>query len=257
MKKKNSNVERLEEKESGIRNHSSQVKSIIKRIVGYNVSIDVQNVSNNSIKVSFAKDLKSYYLINDRQERDIAVSLVTRSGSHIIMVSYSEFWAYDSKKRVHYFDKCGFRFFYIPILEGKEELSRCEQIFRVEWETCNIEDPAGKWSYPAPGAGHPHIQFDRCALYTPFRNLFDEFQQQVEEDMFLGVSEIPNIEVTWFGNIHFPMDAPWSINPYDQNFTKSDNELPHRNSPKSLESLRGWFSSVLRYMKEQIVDYAS
>lgn len=196
---------------------------------------------------------------SDRGIREQAFMIHNRAGRHSIWLAFNEVWKISKQSLV--FENAGFRIYIAPHssieYSSSDLVTSARQLMRVEWEGKNVQNGQG-WIYPAPGAGHPHVQFDRCSMPSEINNLGqDQLASTPAREFQPENSSSGAIELDWFHKLHFPLHAPWHTSPYTQDLTHNGGvALSHTVQPNNLAELELWIKSVTRYLKEQFSNYA-
>jgi hypothetical protein len=143
------------------------------------------------------------------------------------------------------------------------------QLFRAEWPGVRVQRE-GKYEnfiFEAPGAGHPHWQFDayqsragqveseRQRLISISRTL-DELLPEVENFGESVVTELVSSEETerfkcmqQVTRIHFASHANWAIQPWRGDET---NTKPHTRGPATTTEILNWITSSLSYIQREL-----
>lgn len=122
------------------------------------------------------------------------------------------------------------------------------QIFRSEW--AGVRDWSGQGiNFQAPGAGHPHWQFDvlETLRLSEAPAVFDE---DVMDNVEKFGEEPPDLDMivrsAQIENMHFASGASWWIQ-------EADNGKPHHmNAPADEISLTRWLSANLLYIQQEL-----
>lgn len=209
------------------------------------------------IKVRMTPSEKTYVARSERGYDENTIMISYKMGKQSVLLSYSESWSHQ-RKQVQ-FESAGFRIYICPDIEtasGTFKQGIPHQLMRLEWESKNMTHEKGHWIFPAGKAAHPHLQFDRCNL--AFADMQDEVSFSDGDEVVVEFSERDPIQrhtnLTWFSKLHFPMQAPWSDNPYDGEY-EDGSDVPHAKEPKSLAEINQWVTSVARYVREQFENY--
>lgn len=247
---------RFKVSEHDLKSHANQLRNCLSFEKGGQHFFEVCPGDSRQLLVVMNSSWVTREVKSDRDITENAMLLHTRLGRHSVWMSYSESW--EVKNKFVDFNNAAFRIYLCPEVpngEGGFKPGEAQQLLRVEWEGRNIRD-GEKWIFPAQGAGHPHVQFDRCAV---FAGTSDKLLSQVGDFESIGASatefkeQQTFSELSWFHKLHFPMHAPWHEKPYKE---EDINTIPHAIQPKSLDELEAWITSVALYVKKQFQLYS-
>ena len=176
-----------------------------------------------------------------------------------ILCSFFESWGIIRPKKAQYrFNKAGMTFFLA--FEKDQDLLK-KQIFRLDWDNWQNDDPPNK-------AAYPHWQFDRWLTASEPRDasnaLRERFVQVGEEVLTFEAAmrgqaleeEAGRPHLRWFTRLHFPAIAPWTTFPIKSLEDASKPRVIVR-CPSRWEQLGDWMESTLRYLKNELQTYAS
>jgi hypothetical protein len=194
---------------------------------------------------------------SDRGKDEICAVLVT-VGKKRILCSVFEAWKTSGKDRFQ-FDQASLTFF-LEFDEGSTRAIR--QIFRLEWENWQLRSPSNK-------AAYPHWQFDTWLTASDATGIerlrknfieleetvavFESAERQIASDDAQRLSDRPDLG--WFTRLHFPAIAPWAQSPI-RNLDDPNEAHSHRTVPESPEQLEAWIDSALRYLQNEMAEYA-
>jgi len=158
---------------------------------------------------------------------------------------------------VYRFRSTNLTFFKGPIGAGAKI-----QLFRAEWP--GLADWGnGEIGWQAPGAGHPHWQFDAAQfiadksirrervrrLITALKNGGEpeEFGEQFI-DSLSEFAEPDAVDARW-ARLHFACQANWAKSRWTGDINATEH---HAHSPASVVEIRRWIYSVLEYIRHEI-----
>ena len=148
-------------------------------------------------------------------------------------------------------------FFWGPIGEGTKV-----QLFRAEWP--GLADWGnGEIGWQAPGAGHPHWQFEAAQSIadTGIRRervrrlmaiLGNDGEPEEFGDHFIdSLSEYaePDAPDMRWARMHFACQANWAQSRWNGDINVTEH---HAHSPASVQEIRHWLYSVLQYIRHEI-----
>jgi hypothetical protein len=169
-------------------------------------------------------------------------------------VSYFERWnRIDARKSIE-FHTSSLTFY---LTEGERAAL---QIFRAEWP--GFRDwSTGNAGWQAPGAGHPHWQFDavshfieaeeaEAARLTALQRLTE--QPAIDFSVALAIQAkkpIPSMDASW-SSAHFAMQTKWSVLGWDGSTADCQS---HASSPTELHEIRRWVLATTRYCRHELL----
>ena len=156
----------------------------------------------------------------------------------------------------------------ITVFFGKEAIREKSQLFRAEWPGLRIR-LGGSVEFDAPGAGHPHWQFDAYQQHI----LETKAEQQRLNDLgqLLRSEELPEAEdfadtvierlsseeeaervarMQSLTRMHFASSTRWAMSPWNGDRTSTE---PHASAPADLSETLNWITSTLVYIQHEIV----
>ncbi len=154
----------------------------------------------------------------------------------------------------------------ITVFFGSEGNKDKVQLFRAEWPGTRIR-AGGEVEFEAPGAGHPHWQFD---AYQHHIREAKNAQQRLDDLGNLLSEEFPGAEdfgdtvfemrsaeeeAEWIAHmqrltkIHFASSTRWAEDPWRGDET---NTQPHAKTPADTSQILNWATSTLVYVQREI-----
>lgn len=154
----------------------------------------------------------------------------------------------------------------ITVFFGKEASREKMQLFRAEWPGLRIR-LGGNVEFEAPGAGHPHWQFD--AYQQHIRETKAEQQRLNDLEQLLN-EELPEAEdfadtvieklsseeeservarMQRLTKMHFASSTRWARSPWDGDRTSTES---HASAPTDLSEALNWITSTLVYIQHEI-----
>lgn len=171
-------------------------------------------------------------------------------------VSYREQWAFAGRERYHY------RSADLTFFQGQSGEAK-QQLFRAEWPGF-ADWGAGAVGWQAPGAGHPHWQFDALENYVSaearraevdrlvsiLRAPGEELEEFGEEDVVTAteLSMEAGPDIRWTG-MHFASQARWSKQAW---YGNPEDLSAHTTAPANPKEIRDWAVSVLAYAHHEL-----
>lgn len=146
---------------------------------------------------------------------------------------------------------------------GKEGDREKVQLFRAEWPGLRPQ-AGGSVEFEAPGAGHPHWQFD---AYQHHVRETQAAQQRLNDLGRLLSEELPEAEdfadtvienlsfeeeaeriahMQRLTRMHFASSTRWAEHPWDGDETNAES---HAEAPTNLGEILNWITSTLLYVK--------
>lgn len=171
-------------------------------------------------------------------------------------VSYREQWALVTARRFRY------RSADLTFFQGRPGGQK-HQLFRAEWPGF-ADWGGGAPGWQAPGAGHPHWQFDALRTYVSadvrraevesllsvLRKPSDQLEEFGEEELDavsqLSLEAMPDI--AWTG-MHFANQARWSKQAWHGD---QEDVSAHTSAPGTPKEIRDWAVSVLAYAHHEL-----
>lgn len=223
-----------------------------------------------SLTNGISVDLLCSNLINERalRERGSEVPVVPllppeRSQSIRYWMSLHQSWSEPAARRQRSFL---YRTTGITIFYGKESDTDKIQLFRAEWpglRQLNDESVV----FEAPGAGHPHWQFD--AYQQHLRERRKEQQRRDELEAYLKeerpeaenftdtvyVSTAPDEEselathMQRLTRVHFASSTRWADTPWDGRVADLQ---AHAHAPANLDQILNWVTSTILYIRQEV-----
>lgn len=154
----------------------------------------------------------------------------------------------------------------VTVFFGKEGVREKVQLFRAEWPGLRPR-VGGDIEFEAPGAGHPHWQFD--AYQNQLRDV--KAERQLLENLELLLSDqLPEVEnfadVVTEGSsseeeserlaqmqritrMHFASSARWAEQPW---YGDETNTQSHAKSPETAKEILNWITSTLVYVQYEL-----
>ena len=252
----------LDETLGSLKAHWNQLVREIIPLLPRAKHLDVRNsiVVNQAAATLTCENLQNL----ERGSRRIeAVPLLWSAGQNVAYwVSYFEDWEYVGGKRPYRFKAANLTFFL-----GSNNYRPAIQIFRVEWAGM-VRNSLGDLSWPSPGAGHPHWQFDAVEHYTSSRRrverrerlaqlleqmpggveLFDPETVRLADDLVSKEEEEAD-DTSWTA-MHFASGARWPKEPWLGDRTRSE---AHIWAPAELSQIRAWTKSAVAYTREELL----
>ena len=190
-------------------------------------------------------------------EVEIAPLCESRSKNARFWVSYLEEWR-DKGSNRYWFQSSNLTFF-----QSFDDDAKLVQLFRAEWPGY-AEWQKGQVGWQAPGAGHPHWQFDALESYVSREARENETARLVElltkshEDLEeFGADDIPvahdlifggELDTSW-AKMHFASQALWSKSPWDGD---TESVSSHSHAPSRIKEVRAWLTSVIVYVRSEL-----
>jgi len=146
----------------------------------------------------------------------------------------------------------------VTVFEGKIGSPEKVQLFRVEWPGITSWRP-GTLGWQAPGAGHPHWQFDALAeLEERFRRErtlaeLEELLSSSAETQDFGQQALreaasrPFVQ-TWT-RMHFPSQAQWGEFGWDGDIEQVG---VHAHAPTNEKQIRQWLTAAILYLRNEL-----
>jgi hypothetical protein len=139
------------------------------------------------------------------------------------------------------------------------------QLFRAEWPGLRRQ-PDGNLTFEAPGAGHPHwqidvyqnrvreIEKDRERLTELGRTLseltpVEDFAEIVVEELSPRTDLSNALHLARLSRVHFASSTRWATQCWTGDPLRSES---HATSPNSVEEIRNWVSSTIRYIQREL-----
>lgn len=228
--------------------------------------LTTHNIGGN-VEVILQSNDNTLPLVNDREAS--VVCAVLYSGNRKVCCSFFERWIVVGRKKApeFKFDSAGLTFFLAVPVEGN--IDSYKQIFRLEWDNWEDQDPPNK-------AAYPHWQFDRWLTGSTPEAKLEALRKSLESGGDEATAEPPAFETAegaiassalgpkpetrpnlgWFTRLHFPSIAPWATDPIkDEDIDLEEPDQPHRRIPKSPKQLEDWIRSSLVYLKNEVGTY--
>ncbi|MGZ8834173.1 MAG: hypothetical protein ACXW3W_11995 [Pyrinomonadaceae bacterium] len=139
------------------------------------------------------------------------------------------------------------------------------QLFRAEWAGVRTQS-AGIFVFEAPGAGHPHWQFDvyesRACEVEDERTRVEELAQalgditEVDDFSEMVVTELSpenildrNFYMKRLSRAHFASCANWSKYPWDGDEAQTK---AHAQGPANVSEIQNWITSTVFYLAQEL-----
>lgn len=153
----------------------------------------------------------------------------------------------------------------ITVFYGKENDRDKIQLFRAEWPGLRqLRD--GSVEFEAPGAGHPHWQFDAYQHHLRERRKEQQRRDELEAYLKEEQPEAENFTDTVFvrsspdeeselathlqrlTRVHFASSTRWADNPWDGQVADLQ---AHAHAPTSLDQILNWITSTILYIRQE------
>lgn len=153
----------------------------------------------------------------------------------------------------------------MTVFFGEERTDEKTQLFRAEWPGLR-ERVDGSVEFEAPGAGHPHWQFDAYQHHLRERreekqrreeldNLLREGQPELEDFGDLIAPDTPTdkeselvAHMQRLTKIHFASSTRWAENRWNDEVSNVES---HAQSPANLEEVFNWIVSTISYIRQE------
>jgi hypothetical protein len=233
--------------------HLQRLRRIFDRRVeakhGDNFRMSILPNRGGMTNVTLQKNSSTVDAINDLDRKEVCAVLKS-SPKTSILCAYFESWQAAGKERLM-FQNASMTFF---LTFENRWSSTTKQIFRLEWENWQNQNPPNS-------AAYPHWQFDRW-LTASDTNLLEDLRESLEgapSEEFVFETAERQVErkrpdLGWFTKIHFPSNAPWATNPVP---VLDVGVQSHRSLPSSPKAIEDWLDSALCYLKGELLAHAS
>lgn len=212
---------------------------------------------------SIQQGINTRTAFNGRASESVIELNASLTDNHLY-VGITEEWAHGSERLV--FCEVRLRFYVAPSPATTIGLP----IFRLEW--ADRKGAPGELAFPGNGAGHPHWQFrgedlveQRGDENVSAEAIAEQLQRAAvdETDRLTGELSIPlsaldapaRRSIAMLGRFHFPANAGWAAAIWDPASNPEGKDL-HASSPASCDELDNWIISAMRYVSNEIRNYA-
>jgi hypothetical protein len=237
---------------------------ILPKVGKYRIEDSVGSGINGDL---MCRDVNGSY-VNEKVLRErggdvpVVPLLVTQNRTIRYWISIHQSWSEpeDRRRETFLYHTTGMTVFF-----GKEGAKEKIQLFRAEWPGLRKRHD-GLVEFEAPGAGHPHWQFD--AYQQHLRERRDEEQRRAELEDFLKQEhpEAENFSDTVIENlsseeeaeriahtkrltkIHFASSTRWAETPWDGTVSSLHS---HAQAPASLNEIINWVTSTISYVQQE------